>query len=101
MPNAHDSNVENQLSAALAAIDPRKSLIALVIEFSQAGMSDEDIIDLLLTRHSRAQDNEDQWQQEALLGDVLDMMQGFFIPNPQNPELMQFVEHFRTKKMET
>ncbi len=90
-----ETELKARLKLSLAADDPLRSVMATILEFSK-GTFDVPRIKKILAEELRvAQLDKDLWQAEAVLGDVLDLIEGHFTPDPVNQELASFAQYFR------
>ena len=67
----------------------------LVIQLLDEGINKANIIKMLEEEHARVSDDSARWMAESVIGDVLDMMVGYFVPSKDNSEVKQFVERVR------
>lgn len=87
----------SRIHEVLQRQSPLRGLMDLTLTLSLEGIRIDDIIKALEQALAEVLDQEGKFQEEAAIGDVLDMIQGFYTPRSESSEEAVFIQRLRTK----
>lgn len=89
-----DDVMKPRIFRSLSSSRPFDALADLVLTLADEGLRKDEIVGALQSALRDAQASSAMSMQEAVLGDILDVLLGFFVPGPEATTAARLIERF-------